>query len=182
MIEQQLADLTRDGAIEGEVSDTKLQIVAEWYKAHFQVDLTQFPSWPVIEELRLVANTAKHAEGQSADQLRRIRPEIFHSPIIRNDPNWPPFHDARFCDDFQNVEQRAEDRYDWLAKYMLEAGTWNTPIVLFENPGTAFPSDENLNSPYHLLEGHRRLAFLNGLKRLGRALPKHWVWIARLAQ
>src|SRR6185312_12755231 len=72
VIEQQLAELTRDGAIEGEVSDTKLQVVIDWYNQHFHIDLTRFPSWSVINELRLVANTTKHAEGSAARQLRGI--------------------------------------------------------------------------------------------------------------
>jgi hypothetical protein len=44
VIEQQLADLTRDGAIDIEGSDTTLRNVIAWYKEHFQVDLTQFQS------------------------------------------------------------------------------------------------------------------------------------------
>src|SRR5580704_11047698 len=70
--EQQLADLTRDGAIDIEGSGTPLQNIIDWYKQHFQIDLTQFPSWSLVEELRLVANTTKHAEGPSATKLRSI--------------------------------------------------------------------------------------------------------------
>lgn len=47
------------------------------------IDITQFRCWPKIEELRLVANTAKHADGESAANLQRLRPELFVPPILR---------------------------------------------------------------------------------------------------
>jgi hypothetical protein len=41
------------------------------------VDITKLPSWPAIEEFGLVANTVKHADGWSADVLKKTRPEMF---------------------------------------------------------------------------------------------------------
>lgn len=41
------------------------------------IDVTSFRSWPVIDELRLVANTVKHAEGPSAEKLHALRPDFF---------------------------------------------------------------------------------------------------------
>lgn len=41
------------------------------------VDITLLPAWATIEELRLVANTVKHADGVSADQLKQRRQELF---------------------------------------------------------------------------------------------------------
>ena len=134
VIEQQLADLTRDGAIEGEVSETKLQVVVNWYKQHFQVDLTQFPSWSVIEELRLVANTTKHAEGSAARQLRMIHPELFQNPLVRQvDPNTPVFHmpvhlplggDGLYVtgDDFRTYQKAVVDLFEWLTKHFEDNG------------------------------------------------------------
>ncbi len=127
--EQQLADLTRDAAIEGEVSETKLQVVVEWYAHHFQVDLTQFPSWSVIEELRLVANTTKHAEGSAARQLRALHPELFQNPLVRRfEPNTPLFHmpvhlplggDGLYVtgDDFRSYQKAVVDLFTWLTKH-----------------------------------------------------------------
>lgn len=46
------------------------------------IDVTTFASWPVIEELRLVANTVKHAEGDSAEDLRLVNPLIFRNPLL----------------------------------------------------------------------------------------------------
>lgn len=85
VMEQQLADLTRDGAIEKEASDTKLDRLIDWYKKGFQLDLEQFPNWWAINELRLVANSTKHGEGPAAKQLREKRPELFVYPALRKD-------------------------------------------------------------------------------------------------
>ena len=46
------------------------------------IDITEFYSWPKIDELRLAANTAKHAEGGSSDRLREIRPDMFRNPCL----------------------------------------------------------------------------------------------------
>jgi hypothetical protein len=129
LIEQQLANLTRDGAIDIEGPDTKLQNVINWYKQHFQIDLTQFSSWSLIEELRLVANTTKHAEGSAERQLRDIRPDLFQNPVIhRVDPNMPIFHmpvhlplggDGLYVtgDDFRKYHKATLDLFDWLREF-----------------------------------------------------------------
>ena len=134
VIEQQLADLTRDGAIEGEVSDTKLQVVNDWYKQHFQLDLTQFPSWSVIEELRLVANTTKHAEGSAAVKLRGIHPELFQNPLVRQlEPNTPIFQlpvdlplggNGLYVtgDDFRTYQKSALELFGWLIEHFEKNG------------------------------------------------------------
>lgn len=49
------------------------------------IDITKFSTWESMEELRLVANVVKHAEGRSADDLRRKRPDLFR----RSDPMLP---------------------------------------------------------------------------------------------
>lgn len=47
------------------------------------IALTAFQSWPLVEELRLLANTVKHAEGASAEELRRLRPDLFQDPSLK---------------------------------------------------------------------------------------------------
>lgn len=76
LIEQQLADLTHDGAMDIAAADTQLANVTRYYQDHLKIDLTQFGSWDVIQEMRLVANATKHGEGGSAEDLRGIRPEL----------------------------------------------------------------------------------------------------------
>ena len=49
----------------------------------YGINLEEFTSWPKIyDELRLVANAVKHAEGGSADRLRQIRPDLFRHPLL----------------------------------------------------------------------------------------------------
>jgi hypothetical protein len=47
------------------------------------INLSAFNSWPKVQELRIVANTVKHAEGDSAEQLRQLRPELLVPPTLR---------------------------------------------------------------------------------------------------
>jgi hypothetical protein len=44
------------------------------------IDVTKLPSWAKIYELRLLANTVKHADGSSADELKQLRPDLFEHP------------------------------------------------------------------------------------------------------
>lgn len=87
LIEQHLANLCHDGAFTvAPPRDTKLEIVREWYQAHFQLDLDSLAPWPKIDELRLVANATKHGGGDSAEKLRKVRPELFQPPSLRELP------------------------------------------------------------------------------------------------
>ena len=42
------------------------------------------PAWPIISELRLLANSIKHADGESCERLKRSCPELFANPILRD--------------------------------------------------------------------------------------------------
>ena len=46
------------------------------------IDITAFSSWARVNELRLVANTAKHAQGESARKLYQQRPDLFEHPQL----------------------------------------------------------------------------------------------------
>jgi hypothetical protein len=41
------------------------------------VDICRLATWASIKELKLVANTVKHADGDSADRLKKQRGELF---------------------------------------------------------------------------------------------------------
>jgi hypothetical protein len=58
----------------------------------------------------------------------------------------------------------AQDGYCFLERYMVEHGTWPTPIIVLPNTrdfrlSNGYP----LERPVHLVEGHRRLGFLHAL-------------------
>lgn len=50
------------------------------------IDIDSFDSWDKIKELKLVCNSIKHAEGTSANELRKKRPDMFTHPILRSKP------------------------------------------------------------------------------------------------
>lgn len=83
LLEQQLADLCRDGSFHvSPPKDTKLDVVQKWYLDNFNLNLSELASWSKIEQLRLLANSVKHGEGGSLVKLRNIRPDIFRNPDL----------------------------------------------------------------------------------------------------
>jgi hypothetical protein len=71
-----------------EEHDAKLftwKIVQQRLQEH-AIDITAFSSWTKIQELRLAANTVKHAEGPSSKDLQALRPDMFLHPDL--DPNF----------------------------------------------------------------------------------------------
>jgi len=46
------------------------------------VNITHIKSWGKIRELKSLVNTIKHADGPSADKLRKIRPDFFELDVI----------------------------------------------------------------------------------------------------
>lgn len=65
-----------------EENDQKLYRVDEaWERLReSEIDVEKFRSRRKIKELRLVANTVKHAEGPAAEDLRKIRSDLFIPP------------------------------------------------------------------------------------------------------
>jgi len=50
------------------------------------VDIKTFSVWPKLEELRCLANTIKHGEGKSSQELLAIAPHFFVSPTLKGSP------------------------------------------------------------------------------------------------
>jgi hypothetical protein len=66
----------------------------------------------------------------------------------------------------------------WLGRYMIEHGTFPTPIIVAVNSdGLVHPRNLPMR-PNHIIEGHRRLGMLRGLIGLGYQglRPTHAVW------
>jgi hypothetical protein len=61
-----------------------LGIVEVWYRDNLRLEFDTLSSWPMIEELRYVANAVKHAEGSATDKLKSLRPELFTDPVFAN--------------------------------------------------------------------------------------------------
>jgi hypothetical protein len=87
LFEQQMADLPLELLQNYSYGkEITLQEVIAWLRCEMSVDITTFTTWRIVaEELRLVANTIKHAEGDSATKLREIRADLFVHPAKRED-------------------------------------------------------------------------------------------------
>ena len=47
------------------------------------IDIASLNPWPKVDELRLTANSIKHAEGSAVEQLRKRRPDLFEHPVLK---------------------------------------------------------------------------------------------------
>ena len=83
LFEQQRHLLSHRTIIDSEVDSKRREITYLKLLDSAGIDCEEFPQRPVLEELDLVANVAKHAEGHSADRLRAVRPELFVPVEIR---------------------------------------------------------------------------------------------------
>jgi hypothetical protein len=140
------------------------------------------PNWPTEPLKEWLYRHAQNMEDYAFLGFEEFEFELETWDVDRF-PGREAFRAEGFCDSFQNVEERAAaNEHDWLAHYMIREHTWNTPIILLDNHSTpGFLQETRLKTPYHLLEGHRRLSFLHGLKRLDLARPQHSVWVVRRA-
>jgi hypothetical protein len=83
LFEQQLMDFVRTMNTTLEVSSTTPLLIAE-LSAAVKVDIENaYDMMPRLNELRLIANTAKHADGDSAKKLHVLRPELFDPYEVR---------------------------------------------------------------------------------------------------
>ena len=48
------------------------------------INIESFSSWKVIEELRHLANTVKHADGNSSEKLYELNKDLFNCDFIKN--------------------------------------------------------------------------------------------------
>jgi hypothetical protein len=78
LFEQQLLFFLRREILhpseENNIDLIKIPIFKERVLQH-NIDIEKFSFWRTINEMRFVANTVKHAEGKSAVELRKIRPD-----------------------------------------------------------------------------------------------------------
>jgi len=51
---------------------------------NINLDIESIEAWLKINELRLLANAVKHAEGRSSEELKKLRPDLFNNPALQN--------------------------------------------------------------------------------------------------
>ncbi len=73
-----------------EENDTKLLDMREFRHrlSAYGIEVDKFRTWPVIQELRLLANTVKHAAGPSAQELHELRPDFFRQAGLPGLGEW----------------------------------------------------------------------------------------------
>jgi hypothetical protein len=111
-----------------------------WYKKHFGLDLKDLPQWETIDQLRLVANAVKHADGGSARELRGKREELFRNPIVESmnlaTPNYDrwPLRSPLTGEDLFVTEQI-------FAEYANAAHNFMAAVVAYfqQNAGKGYP-------------------------------------------
>jgi hypothetical protein len=86
LTEQHLIDLLFHIVDSYKRDEVPMKEVFRWYKEDLTLDLEALPSWPTINELRLVANAIKHAEGWSVKELEKLRPDLFQVLQLNNFP------------------------------------------------------------------------------------------------
>ena len=47
----------------------------------FGINIETFKCWPKLNELNLVANTVKHGDGRSSEELKLLNPDLFRDPL-----------------------------------------------------------------------------------------------------
>jgi hypothetical protein len=87
LLEQQLSSLiprVRDSTHPdeaGQAPRANIHAYADWISANLGLALRDLPQWGAVDELRLIANAVKHAEGPSEQELRQARPDLFVHPV-----------------------------------------------------------------------------------------------------
>jgi hypothetical protein len=88
LFEQQLADFVRHASDLTENPDFKA--TQRLLSNKWRIDITRFSSYTRLDELRLLANCAKHGDGTSCAQLRNLRPALFTPFPFRNEAGVSP--------------------------------------------------------------------------------------------
>jgi hypothetical protein len=83
LFEQQLVILAR--AMMSSVSvPSSMPDVFSLFSVQLGIDIaTSYSTASHLDQLRLIANVVKHAEGGAAQTLRRVRPDLFEHPVAR---------------------------------------------------------------------------------------------------
>lgn len=81
LFEQQVADLLRRWDVDKgrQPLDTLRSVLTKQFGFSFET----LSCWPKIQQVNDVANVVKHAEGSSAERLRKTCPKLFELPTLR---------------------------------------------------------------------------------------------------
>lgn len=84
---------------------------------------------------------------------------------------------------YSHEEHEDCERTSRVVDYVLKNGTWPVPPIILWHPEARVRTDWGAlcSTPFHLLEGHHRIAALLLCLQLPTTNKEHDVWLARLA-
>jgi hypothetical protein len=82
LTEQHLIDFSCRALDDYSYTPTSVQDAIDRLHTRVGLNIEALSGWNAIEELRLLANAVKHAEGRSAAELRILRPDLFELPMF----------------------------------------------------------------------------------------------------
>lgn len=141
--EQQFVEYyRRELLLPGEVKDIKaigdfervvVPRVSEKLKKISGINFKEFNTWQTLNELRLVANVVKHAEGSSAGELKHSNPKLFQHPLSE-ELGYPPLPADKISSIFRPLYGEGiyitEDDFERYAKAV--EGFWEKMAEEFE--------------------------------------------------
>lgn len=85
----------------------------------------------------------------------------------------------------ENYYRNHKNVTDWAGRYILQYGTFPSPIIVAKNCGhIAYPysGGKMMHEPFQLIEGHRRLSCLISMIKSGNNITQkqHAVWVATI--
>jgi hypothetical protein len=78
--------------------------------------------------------------------------------------------------------QPPHPRFQRIVEHFSVCGTWPRPVIYLANPSGVLisPSGVPCGRPYHLVEGHHRIAVFAYFKHRGQLREAHQVWLVTL--
>ncbi|MEW6659416.1 MAG: hypothetical protein AB1424_12225 [Thermodesulfobacteriota bacterium] len=59
-----------------------LEIIHKEFLDRVGINIKKMKAWMLIDELRLISNTVKHADGKSSKKLKETKPKLFYNPEL----------------------------------------------------------------------------------------------------
>ena len=102
------------------------------------IKISDTAAWRKIKELKLLTNTIKHGDGDSAERLRKIRPDYFKSDYLDDSTDLLELNGAVLLDGL-TIKANESDLEDYVKATM---GFWD------EMPERAFSDTEKIMNEF----------------------------------
>lgn len=142
------------------------EVIEEWIYRHYP----NFLEWYQMYEISEWTFERKTLTSQETECIEHLEGELDH---------W-----LELGEDWLNPYGQHQHYEVWLRTFMLENGTFPTPIIISEDAGGKLHpksrsyGDDYMQEPLQLIEGHKRLGFIRALIKSNNMnlKNKHAVW------